>query len=84
MDGQPARAAAPVRRKPVAPTMADKRLFILPYVNRIPSKQGKDRSGGCPHRRPPRGFNLLPPVWNPALADQKLLPAVRRRVEPRC
>ena len=38
------------------PTMADKLLFILTYLNRAQSKKCKDSSLGCPNRTRTHGF----------------------------
>ena len=57
------------------PTMADTRLFILPYLKQHPSQEGQGQLFGLSQSKANQWIHLLHPVVNQALADQDLLPA---------
>lgn len=57
------------------PTMADKRLFILPDVKQHPIQEVQGQLFGMSQSNANKWIHLLPAVLNQALADQELLPA---------
>jgi hypothetical protein len=57
------------------PTTADKRLFILTYLQQHPIQEGQGQLFGMSQSHANTWIHLRPPVLNQALADQERLPA---------
>jgi len=76
MDGQP-RTSRRYRTYDTCPlpTMADKLLFILPYVKQRPIQAVQGQLFGMSQSKANQWIHLFHPVLNQALAAQELLPA---------
>ena len=76
IDGQPrtSRRYRPYDHCPL-PTIADKLLFILTYVQQHPIQEVQGQLFGMSQSNANTWIHVLHPVLNQALADQELLPA---------
>ena len=76
IDGQPrtSRRYTTYETSPL-PTAADKRLFILTYLQQNPIQEVQGQLFGMSQSPANQWIHLLHPVLNQALSDQELLPA---------